>query len=87
MNPDVIAAFWISSRSWADANRKAVASFKAAHEEAIDYILKNPEAGKLIIPAPMKNHTDEELMLVETLVGRTPPFSAADGYSAPRRGY
>jgi hypothetical protein len=57
------------------------------HHDAPRYILKNPEAGKLIVPAPMKNHTDEELMLVEALVGRVPPFSAADSYSTPRRGY
>ncbi|MDI1302235.1 MAG: hypothetical protein PSX71_10045 [bacterium] len=57
------------------------------HHDAPRYIVNNPEGGKLILPAPMKNHTDEELMLVETLVGRTPPFSAAGGYSAPRRGY
>lgn len=48
VNPDVIAAFWISSRSWADANRKTVQQFKAAYEEAIDYIQKNPEEGHKI---------------------------------------
>jgi hypothetical protein len=57
------------------------------HHDAPRYIVNNPEGGKLILPAPMKNHTDEELMLIEALVGRTPPFSAAQGYSAPRRGY
>lgn len=57
------------------------------HHDSPRFIVNNPEGGKLILPAPMKNHTDEELMLVETLVGRTPPFSAASGYSAPRRGY
>lgn len=57
------------------------------HHDAPRFIVNNPEGGKLILPAPMKNHTDEELMLVETLVGRTPPFSVAQGYSAPRRGY
>lgn len=57
------------------------------HHDAPRYIVANPEAGKLILPAPMKNHTDEELMLVEALVGRTPPFSGAGGYDTPRRGY
>ncbi len=59
----------------------------STHHDAPRYIVANPEGGKLILPAPMKNHTDEELMLVETLVGRTPPFSGAQGYKAPRRGY
>jgi len=41
-----------------------------------------------ILPAPMMNHNDEELMLVEALVGRTPPFSAVKKtYSSPRRSY
>ncbi len=57
------------------------------HHDAPRYILANPEGGKLITPAPMKNHTDEELMLVEAIVGRVPPFSSVKGYSTPRRGY
>lgn len=59
----------------------------STHHDAPRYIVANPEAGKLILPAPMKNHTDEELMLVEALVGRTPPFSGVSGYDTPRRGY
>ena len=31
-------------------------------------------AGQNIRNAPFINHTDQELMLIETLVGRTPPF-------------
>lgn len=58
------------------------------HHDAPRYIAAGGASGTLITPAPMKNHTDLELMLVEELVGRTPPFTAADmGYSAPRRGY
>ncbi|MES2917564.1 MAG: hypothetical protein V4729_02985 [Pseudomonadota bacterium] len=57
------------------------------HHDSPRYIVANPEGGKLILPAPMKNHTDEELLLVEALVGRTPPFSGAGGYDTPRRGY
>jgi hypothetical protein len=38
------------------------------------------------VPAPFKNHDDLELMLIETLVGRTPPFSLFDeSYDNPRR--
>lgn len=62
-------------------------SITSVHHDAPRYILANPEGGKLITPAPMKNHTDEELMLVEAIVGRTPPFSSVKGYSTPRRGY
>ena len=36
--------------------------------------------------APFINHTDEELMLVESLVGRTTPFAAFDDdYSGPSK--
>jgi len=36
--------------------------------------------------APFINHTDEELMLIETLVGRVTPFSLFDdGYGGPKR--
>ena len=52
------------------------------------YVLANAPAGKSIRPAPFINHTDQELMLVETLVGRTPPFVfPKDDYQGPRRNY
>ena len=36
--------------------------------------------------APFINHTDEELMLIETLVGRVPPFTLFnDSYGGPKR--
>lgn len=59
----------------------------SVHHDAPRWILREPEGGRLIVPAPMINHTDEELMLVEAIVGRTPPFSSVKSYSAPRRGY
>lgn len=71
----------------ANANPKEFETITATHHDAPRYILANPEGGKLIIPAPMKNHSDEELMLVEAIVGRVTPFSSVKGYSTPRRGY
>jgi hypothetical protein len=39
-----------------------------------------------IQPAPFINHTDEELMLIETLVGRVTPFALFDdSYGGPKR--
>jgi len=60
----------------------------ASHHDRPLYILGNEPAGKNIRNAPFVNHTDQELQLIETLVGRTPPFvfPKAD-YSGPRRGY
>jgi hypothetical protein len=57
----------------------------STHHDAPRYVLK-PGASRRILPAPFKNHTDLELMLIESLVGRTPPFSLFDeSYGSPRR--
>lgn len=67
------------------ASRDTVAS---KHHDKPLYILNGEPEGKNIRPAPFINHTDHELMLIEALVGRTPPFVfAGDEYSAPRREY
>ena len=57
------------------------------HHDSPRFILKDPQQGKLIIPAPVFNHTDEELALIEAIVGRESPISAIQGYKRPRRGY
>ena len=52
------------------------------------YIVGDAAAGRNIRGAPFINHTDEELALIETLVGRTVPFVFPTGtYQAPRREY
>lgn len=52
------------------------------------YILSNEAKGKNIRNAPFINHTDQELALIETLVGREPAFIfSKDAYTAPRRSY
>lgn len=58
------------------------------HHDAAKYILKEPEKGRRITPAPFVNHTDLELMTIEALVGRKVPFGLPDSeYDAPRRDY
>lgn len=61
----------------------------ATHHDKPLYILKDPKAtGRNIRRAPFINHSDQELMLIETLVGRTPPFVfPGSEYDAPRRDY
>jgi len=60
----------------------------ATHHDKPLYIAAKGAAGGRIRRAPFVNHTDQELMLIETLVGRTPPFIfPMDDYSAPRRDY
>ena len=52
------------------------------------YIVQDGAKGKNIRNAPFINHTDLELALIETLVGRTPPFIFPnEAYTAPRRNY
>ncbi len=58
----------------------------STHHDAPRYVLARPDKGRRIVSAPFKNHTDLELMLIESLVGRTPPFSLFDeSYGSPRR--
>jgi len=58
------------------------------HHERPLYILKAQSSGHNIRNAPFVDHTDQELTLIEALVGRTPEFVFAnDTYSAPRRDY
>jgi hypothetical protein len=52
------------------------------------YILEGQQSGQNIRAAPFINHTDQELMLIETLVGRSPPFVfPRNDYQRPRRPY
>ena len=60
----------------------------ATHHDKPLYILASAKPGQSIRRAPFVNHTDQELMLIETLVGRTPPFVfPKDDYTGPRREY
>lgn len=52
-------------------------TFSSQYHEA-RYILA-PGAGKAFLKAPKINHADEELVMLEALVGRKPPFSAKGG--------
>ena len=57
----------------------------AEHHDAPKYISggTNPR----IAPAPFKNHDDEELLLIETLVGRTTPYMVPQGIPRTRNSY
>jgi len=54
------------------------------HHDAPRYILLDAPAGEKIRPAPVIDHSDDELALIEALVGRAVPFAASGGYGAPR---
>ena len=60
----------------------------ATHHDRPLYILAKGKEGGRLRTAPFINHTDQELMLIESLVGRTPPFVfPLENYSGPRRDY
>ena len=68
-------------------NPSSKETIKADHHDRPVYIVKDPQ-GKNIRSAPLIDHTDQELTLIEALVGRTTPFIfAKDEYNAPRRDY
>lgn len=63
-------------------------TIEARHHDKPRYILSSGAAGERIRPAPFINHTDEELMILEAIVGRTVPFAfSSQDYTAPRREY
>lgn len=55
------------------------------HHDAPRIILASAPAGKKIRPAPVINHTDEELELIESLVGRSVPFAFTGEYDSLRK--
>lgn len=60
----------------------------ATHHDRPVYVVNDAPRGKRIRDAPFINHTDQELALIEALVGREPPFVfPKDSYSGPRREY
>lgn len=72
----------------ANSDPKSKETIVAKHHDRPVYILAKPMSGRVIRDAPFINHTDQELSLIETLVGRTPPFIfPKDDYKGPRRDY
>ncbi len=57
------------------------------HHSAPRYILADTSRSNRIVPAPFVNHDDQELLLIETLVGRTPPYVVPRGVTRSRTTY
>ena len=71
---------------YSDKDKESSETITSQHHDAPRYILSDESRGRNIREAPFINHTDQELQVIESLVGREPPFSmAGGGYSAPRR--
>lgn len=79
---------------YGDVNISAIADpsinedIKTTHHENPRYIYADDSQGDIIQPGPFINHTDEELQLIETIVGRNTPYSSVkEAYPRPRKGY
>ncbi len=52
-------------------------SYSTTHHDKPMYIHNDMKMAKMMVPAEVINHTDQELTLLEVLVGRLPPFGAS----------
>jgi len=59
----------------------------STHHSDPRYILADSSLANRIQPAPFKEHDDQELLLIETLVGRTTPYVVPQGISRVRIKY
>ena len=72
----------------ANNDKQSKKTVTSRHHDDPLYILAKATQGKSIRSAPFINHTDQELMLIETLVGRQPPFVfPSEDYGGPRKDY
>jgi len=51
---------------------------RTVHHDAPRWIRRGADGRSVIEPAPVINHTDDELILLESLVNRAPPFTLLD---------
>lgn len=58
------------------------ANYRTTHHESPRYIYRDPGMAKPVVEAPMLNHTDAELIMLEGLVGRYPMFYGSEKNSA-----
>jgi hypothetical protein len=72
----------------ANADPQSHETVAATRHDRPLYIVADGSAGNNIRDAPFINHTDQELALIETLVGRKTPFVfSGSTYTGPRRTY
>ncbi|EWH08340.1 hypothetical protein DS2_17928 [Catenovulum agarivorans DS-2] len=62
-------------------DKSSFEAIRSKHHDSPRFVLAKGETGKLIKPAPMLNHGDDELMLMNALLGLPAPFSALNDYT------
>ena len=68
------------------ADPSARETIRTQHHEQPRYVMAKGSPQMLMI-APVINHTDAELTMLESLVGRQPPFAPWPGEDRPRSSY
>lgn len=63
---------------------QAIETITSKHHDAPRWIVATPEKGQYILPAPVINHTDDEIVVLGTLLGRKGSYSPQE---RPRREY
>lgn len=71
------------TRISANADPGVVRDIVTRHHDQPVYILSTASQQEFIVPAPVINHSDQELNMIEALVGRKTPFGGA-GYQLER---
>lgn len=70
----------------ARADPVSTETIASVRHDAPRYVVATGASGTRVQPAPFRDHTDEELLLLEALVGREPPYAVTgDAYGMPRR--
>jgi len=80
-NPEIsyVCTCYGHTRISANADPDVVEDVVTKHHDRPLYVLPEIGGRNLIIPAPVINHTDTELALIEELVGRETPFASFKG--------
>ncbi len=63
------------TRISANADPNVTLDIVTKHHDKPVYVLPSSSGNALLVAAPVKNHSDVELDLIERLVGRRAPFS------------
>jgi len=80
-NPELsyVCTCYGHTRISANADPDVIEDVVTEHHDRPFYVLADTSGKNLIIPAPVINHTDTELALIEELVGRETPFASFKG--------
>ena len=83
LNPDSVYFCLCYGEAWVDGPGMSTREVKTTHHES-PLLLREDGGIMKVEPGPFQNHSDAELILLESLVGREPPFMKDGTYPAKR---